>query len=209
LSTLEITRLFTEAEYYKMQGLLELIRNTPIMSQLNSTIISARDYIKLNPSLGFQVEQMWKLIYRGSVDGFGAADFHRKCDGVANTLTVIKSSSGNIFGGYTNAAWDTSNSWKGDSGAFIFSFKDKMYLRLNVRRTGFSIYCTPSVLALFGGRNDILISDQCNKSTNSFSNLGHTYELPTGLTFGSDAAQSFLAGSYHFQVEEIEVFTKI
>ena len=31
-----------------------------------------------------------KLIYRGSEDGFRAEDFHRKCDGVSNTLTFIK-----------------------------------------------------------------------------------------------------------------------
>jgi hypothetical protein len=30
-----------------------------------------------------------ELLYRGSVDGFKASDFHNKCDDIADTLTVI------------------------------------------------------------------------------------------------------------------------
>jgi hypothetical protein len=41
------------------------------------------------------------LIYRASQDGFEANDFHSKCDQKPNTLMIIKSEHGNIFGGYT------------------------------------------------------------------------------------------------------------
>ena len=54
----------------------------------------------LNKLCGFPTEQKWKLLYRGSVDGFGADDFHHICDGKANTLTIVKSDSGNVFGGF-------------------------------------------------------------------------------------------------------------
>ena len=45
-----------------------------------------------------------KLCYRASVDGWGAIDFHRKCDDVAPTVTLIKCGS-NIFGGYNDQSW--------------------------------------------------------------------------------------------------------
>jgi hypothetical protein len=38
------------------------------------------------------------LLSRGSRDGFGAREFHRRCDGHANTLTLTLDMPGNIFG---------------------------------------------------------------------------------------------------------------
>jgi hypothetical protein len=31
----------------------------------------------------------WKLLYKGSKDGFNASNFHSKCDGTSNTLVVM------------------------------------------------------------------------------------------------------------------------
>ena len=47
-----------------------------------------------------------KLLYRVLRDGWDASDFHRMCDGKGATVTVVKSSDGYIFGGYTDVAWD-------------------------------------------------------------------------------------------------------
>jgi hypothetical protein len=41
------------------------------------------------------------LLWRGSRDGFRARDFHRRCDGRANTLMFIEDTEGTIFGGFT------------------------------------------------------------------------------------------------------------
>ena len=32
--------------------------------------------------------------------------FHTKCDGIPNTITILKAKSGNIFGGFTEQNWD-------------------------------------------------------------------------------------------------------
>ena len=53
----------------------------------------------------FGVNAKWKLVYRASRDGFGAADFHSKCDNISKTLTIV-SANENIFGGYTNMTWN-------------------------------------------------------------------------------------------------------
>ena len=42
------------------------------------------------------------LIYRGSVHGYKSSDFHTKCDNIVDTLVVIKSEHGKIFGGKTS-----------------------------------------------------------------------------------------------------------
>jgi hypothetical protein len=50
-------------------------------------------------------EKFWvkhfKLLWRASREGFGIAEFHRGCDGHANTLTLILDMDGNIFSGFT------------------------------------------------------------------------------------------------------------
>jgi hypothetical protein len=48
---------------------------------------------------------LYELIYRASEHGFGAADFHFRCDNKPKTLTVIKSNEGNVFGGFTVKEW--------------------------------------------------------------------------------------------------------
>jgi hypothetical protein len=49
----------------------------------------------------------FEVLWRGSRDGFGAKEFHERCDGHANTLTVILDTKGNIFGGFTPLEWDS------------------------------------------------------------------------------------------------------
>jgi hypothetical protein len=49
------------------------------------------------------------LLWRGSRDGFGARDFHGRCDGRAPTLTLIEDTGGSIFGGFTPVEWESRN----------------------------------------------------------------------------------------------------
>jgi hypothetical protein len=46
------------------------------------------------------------LLWRGSRDGFGARDFHNRCERHTNTVTVILDADGNIFGGFTSVKWE-------------------------------------------------------------------------------------------------------
>ena len=69
--------------------------------------------------------KQFKLIYRASRDGFEAASFHAKCDNQPSTLTVIKTINGFVFGGYAAVASDSTNIWKVDPHAFIFSHNRK------------------------------------------------------------------------------------
>ena len=62
----------------------------------------------------FQFSKKWNLIYRSSRDGFEASSFHSKCDNKPNTLIIIKSTNGNVFGGYTEKSWNHSGGLYGD-----------------------------------------------------------------------------------------------
>ena len=60
------------------------------------------------------------LLYRATRDGFESRSFHLKCDGKANTVTIIKTNGNYVFGGYTAAKWTSMGVYVNDTSA-IFS----------------------------------------------------------------------------------------
>ena len=56
----------------------------------------------LAPALGN--DPSWLLCYRASTHGWGVNEFHTRCDGKRNTVTIIQVSQ-YIFGGYTDIPW--------------------------------------------------------------------------------------------------------
>jgi len=58
----------------------------------------------------------------------------------------------------------------------------------------------------FGTGNDIYIASYASSNANSYTNLGYAYSPPAGHSYGTSFTQSFLAGSYTFRPDEVEVF---
>jgi len=108
-------------------------------------------------------------------------------------------------------SWAPNYSCKYDSKAFIFSYINKFNKPLRIKYTrkpysgDNSIVCCSNHGPKFG--NDLFIADNSNKNTNSCSYLGQYY-IHSDYRNGSNEAQSLLAGSFNFQVSEMEVYTK-
>ena len=145
--------------------MISKIINTAALSQKFEELLKNKD---LNG-------RKWSLLFQGSRDGFQGLDFHSRCDNKPNTLTIIQSTSGNIFGGFTSAQWSSTIMGKTqfDKSAFIFSLVNKENRPLIFEQ---SSRCENSINSfrffgpIFGGGNDINI---CNLSnTNSISYLG-------------------------------------
>ena len=62
-----------------------------------------------------------KLLYRGSRDGWKPFDFHRLCDNQGPTVSLIKSTSGRLAGGFTSVSWTSQSQWQNDAKALVFS----------------------------------------------------------------------------------------
>ena len=168
---------------------------------INSTILTEEQRLNLINLTGLN-KTSFILLYRSSIDGFDPSVFHSKCYDAAGTLTVIKTKNSNIFGGYTSADW-SGDGYKSDSTAFLFSLVNSynVSVKMNVSRTYYAIYSSPTYGIAFGGGYDLFCSyDQC------YSYLGNSYQLPSFLTYGTNEAKSFLGGSYNFQPVEIEVY---
>jgi hypothetical protein len=76
---------------------------------------------------GCQLASIQSRNSTSGLDGFGAKEFHRCCDGRANTLTPILDTKGNIFGGFAPVEWESGNQWKGD---------DSLQAEESARRSG-------------------------------------------------------------------------
>ncbi len=148
-----------------------------------------------------------KLQYRATRDGSSAQNFHNQCDGIPNTLTIIKSTNGNIFGGFTEKTWQsTICQYVADPNAFVFSLvnKENKPLKGICTDSDKAIVCNSSYGAVFGV-GEIWITSDSNSNQKSLSNFGLTY-MHDDYKYGTEKAKSILAGSYYFQTVEIEVF---
>ena len=173
-----------------------------------------KDSLILNAEEALSLVEMSKskkgiLLYRATRDGFAAQTFHTRCDGKTNTITIIKNNLNCVFGGYASASWNSSNQYINDPNAFLFS------LRRNGKSSNdkFTIKNGASSLVghschgpIFGGGHDILVCNQSNVTFGSYTNFGHSYNLPVGYIHGGNA-KSFLAGnSNKWTTTEIEVY---
>ncbi len=178
---------------------------------MDSTILDKQNKQAINLLCKLPSVKQWKLQYRATRDGFSAKNFHTKCDGSANTLTIIKSTNGNIFGGFTEKAWDLTSGYYDDQKAFIFSLvnKENKPFKVMCGIGGSAIYCNSSDGPRFGNSqgHDIAIVSDSNVNQRSWSTFGSSYKH-ADYQCGTEKAKSILAGSYNFQTLEIEVFVR-
>ena len=166
---------------------------------IGSQIIKYNEYnfieSAIRQSLGKNIK-FYRLLYRGSRNGFRAEDFHEKCDGKNNTIVFVQARNGRRFGGFTEAKWDKSNGYKSGSKGFLFSLDNKEIY--NNKKNEYDIYCYSDKGPAFGGGHDLFIDDNCNKDNENFDNSNHSYD-----TYGKKYA---LAGTKYFYVEDYEVY---
>jgi hypothetical protein len=147
------------------------------------------------------------LLYRGTRDGFSASNFHAKCDQQSNTLTIILTTEGYIFGGFSPAVWDSTGTNKADNTgkSFLFSLKNPRNSEpkiFPISNQSYSICCHSSYGPSFGSNCDIYVADNCNQNASSHTLLGGSYRNDTEI-----ANNQVFTGQTNFQVKEIEVFS--
>jgi hypothetical protein len=157
----------------------------------------------------------FNLLWRGSRDGFTAEEFHRRCDGHANTLTLILDTMGNVFGGFTPVEWEACpggfipphNKIDESLQSFLFSLKNPHSVPprkfvLKEEKKQYAIYCDAKCGPAFG--DCIYVSDFCSRANRSSTHIGIIYGK---RTYANDTnARNFLTGLDNFTVKEIEVF---
>ena len=141
-----------------------------------------------------------KLLFKATRDGQHCSNFHSKCDRKVQQLVFIKTTKGEIFGGYTEEGFRSRNDSIVDNNAFVFSFSTKKIY--NAKYNKYVIYdysgCGPYFNASSYGAFCIssnMIEDKsytCTISKSYFDGMTIDYELNNG--------------EEHFYVQDIEVY---
>jgi hypothetical protein len=177
---------------------------------INSLIISA-----FPPLFEEFRAKCFNLLWRASRNGFTAKEFHRRCDGRANTLTLISDTDGNVFGGFTPVEWESGLACKGDDSlrSFLFTLRNphgvpprKFALRAERKHNAISLYF--GYCAAFGdtvlAECDIAVSNNCNANRDSYTHFGTRWF--ERVYANNSTFQDLFTGGEHFRVKEIEVF---
>ena len=172
----------------KLDKLKETI-DSHIMKYNGLNLIETGVKNKLNKKI-----KNYRLLFRASENKYKASNFHSKCDGYNNTLTLVKTKNGKIFGGFTDAQWDQSSNYKSGSNGFIFSLdNNEIYYNKN---STYNIYGYSGYGPYFGS-GDFYISDNC-RTNNSNESMGSSYE--------NNGKKYPLTGYSNFLVEDYEVY---
>lgn len=79
------------------------------------------------------------LLFRASIDGDNIKAFHKCCDNISPTVSIIQTKDNFVFGGYTDHIWDNSSQCVTTDNTFMFSLnKNKIY---NGKKGSFHIHC--------------------------------------------------------------------
>ena len=141
-----------------------------------------------------------KLLFKATRDGQHCSNFHSKCDKKVQQLLFIKTTKGQIFGGYTEEGFRSRNTSIVDNNAFVFSFSTKKIY--NAKNDKCAIYDYSGYGPCFFGTtlniftiHSNMLEDKCNTCTISESNFD-------GMTINYELNN----GEKYFYAQEIEVY---
>lgn len=88
--------------------------------QISNSILSAKFHSQLLQMFPSQTLSL-SLLYKSSLHGFSAREFHSRCDQQGPTVAVVRSKGNRTFGGYAQVAWDNKDrSIAGAGKSFLF-----------------------------------------------------------------------------------------
>ena len=150
---------------------------------------------------------IYKLLYRATRDGNDMRTFHNKCDNIMGTLSIVKTTKGMRFGGYTEKQWNCSSNnsaRRKDSKDICFCFSFDLFKIYNFNDNyNHSIYCGYNECPYFSSNE--LIFFYVYRSNGSL--IGYTYYKTKNNSFGKfDDDYEINNGKSDFSVIELEVF---
>jgi len=167
------SQLLGDAEFFELSDALkEYLQFSPLagIELLFSEVTWLNDALPKSIKLG-------GLLFDTSKDGDAASTFHDRCDGEGPTVTIVETTQGVVFGGYTDVSWVSgSGSWGIDKDAFVFRLRPAPIKKFEVYSTGYAIYRHSSYGPQFGNMA-FRIANNCQDNADSRVGDNHFYGL--------------------------------
>ena len=208
----EIENIKTWKNEYNLElrEMLTIKKNKVTLNKIDSKIINTIEELEFlenrlkNNEILKKKNIIFKLLYRATQDGNNVQTFHNKCDNILGTLTIVKTTKGMRFGGYTEQNWysNKSNSiQRKDSKGVCFCFSLDLFKIYNFNdNSDFSIQCLYNYGPYFG-------NTFFSVRNNNGLLYGYTdYATGSGFFGKIDNDYEFNNGQKEFSVIEMEVF---
>ena len=154
------------------------------------------EWISKNKAFRFQ------LLYRGTEDGDTKEIFHKKCDNQGPNISIIESTDGQIFGGYTSKSWIINNkNYTPDPESFLFNINNKRKYCVSNNR---GLFRDDGYICDFGGDSSANFHELWIK--NNYFSYGGNVDNGKGYNFTN---YELSGGKQKFKIKELEVYKVI
>jgi hypothetical protein len=193
-----------------------IVVNSQLFKDLSSTLaLKDHGFVSVSSSVTDWTVEMkaedgsvssvsWILLYRATLSGYQAADFHQACDVMGKCVVIVKAENGRIAAAYNEDCFTSVHYDSPNLNGFIVSVADdggcgEIFHR-NYDDVG--VLNHPKYGPDFGNDDwsDLYISNNCHQREYSHSRLGKAYGSGSGLN------QNALFGQLRFRVVDYEVF---
>ena len=184
----------------KCKGLFEIIHSPDELHMIvNKILYKLSKYKKSYMTSNYENKLQFSIhnLFDSSFDGDSAYDFHSKCDFKYNTISVIETTGGRRFGGYTSECFESPNEYfdKKDNLSFVFSF-DKMRI-YEVIKGKYAISCDKNYGPYFRDDHICIVDEFLSKESGT---------CIKGKGFNTTKNYELNSGKKYFTIKRLQVF---
>ena len=184
----------------KCKGLFEIIHSTEeLFLIINKILYKLYKYKKINGISNYENNLQFTIInlFDSSLHGDSAYVFHKKCDFQYNTISIIETTTGHRFGGYTSECFESPNEYfdKKDNLSFVFSL-DKMKI-YDVIKGKYAISCDKNYGPYFRDDHICIVDEFFSKESGT---------CIKGKGFNTTKNYELNSGKKYFTIKRLQVF---
>ena len=184
----------------KCKGLFEIIHTSDeLFLIINKILYKLNKYKKNYNNVNYENKLQFSIIilFDSSLNGDSAYEFHKKCDLKYNTISIIETTSGHRFGGYTSECFESPNEYfdKKDNLSFVFSL-DKMKI-YDVIKGKYAISCDKNYGPYFRDDHICIVDEFLTKESGT---------CIKGKGFNTTKNYELNSGKKYFTIKRLQVF---
>ena len=165
---------FSEYPYFRIQNAVQYLPKLDNQSDILNTNQLKELHSRL-PSY-HQFSNLYR-IFTISVDGSALKSLYNKCEGINNSIIIIKDDEDNIFGAYASEEFTPTSKFSGTGECFLFTFYkgNKIHIYYSSGKNDHYMYCDDEQIC-FGCSDDYFSLSVRNNLLDGYSKYTQTYE---------------------------------